>query len=136
MTQAASEWSASLDPVEPSIGWVTTWNTRCGIATYSKHLLENMPSHATIFAPYSQELIEQDTKNVNRCWEDGDRDALVELGNAVNGAKVDTLVVQFNYGFFGFEAFSDFLNKQVDAGRKVVVMMHATNDPAHAPGKS
>ncbi|PTB98796.1 mannosyltransferase, partial [Marinobacter sp. Z-F4-2] len=135
MTQAASEWSASLDPVEPSIGWVTTWNTRCGIATYSKHLLENMPSHATIFAPYSQELIEQDTKNVNRCWEDGDRDALVELGNAVNGAKVDTLVVQFNYGFFGFEAFSDFLNKQVDAGRKVVVMMHATNDPAHAPGK-
>ncbi len=34
----------------PRIGWVTTWNKRCGIASYSEHLVRNIPADVVVFA--------------------------------------------------------------------------------------
>jgi glycosyltransferase involved in cell wall biosynthesis len=48
---------------------------------------------------------------------------------------MDTLVVQFNYGFFDLHKLASFLDAQVTAGRTVVVEMHATTDPAQVGHK-
>ncbi len=135
MVDAANQWSEGAAISAPSIGWVTTWNTRCGIATYSEHLIKNMQSHVSILAAHTATKTVEDASNVMRCWSAGDDDALVSLSLQVEAQALDTLVVQFNYGFFDLPTFSNFLEDQIDKGLIVVVVMHATNDPIHVPHK-
>lgn len=135
LVTSARSWSQRSMPREVRIGWVTSWNTRCGIATYSAHLVEKIPSRVVIFAAKTTDITQPDGPDVHRCWAAGEEDTLDELAMSVDAQQIDTLVVQFNYGFFNLERFSSFLNSQLDAGRVVVVTMHSTVDPVHVPHK-
>lgn len=130
MVGAARSWAHMTEPAEPRIGWVSTWNTRCGIATYSEHLIRNLPCPVTILAARALSVTSDDSANVERCWMPGDRDTLVDLRQAIEQNRLDTLVIQFNYGFFDLPALAAFLNEQVDAGRNVIMVMHATRETA------
>jgi glycosyltransferase involved in cell wall biosynthesis len=118
----------------PRLGWITTWNTRCGIATYSKALLDSLPGAATILAPYSSDLLEQDPPNCIRCWKMAkEENGLGELSARVIDEHLEVLVIQFNYGFFNFRQLGQFLDDQIDAGRAIIVMMHRTIDAGLEP---
>ena len=132
---AARQWAVARSIPTPRIGWVTTWNTRCGIATYSGHLIKNMHSSVSILAPHTTSKIVEDDTNVMRCWTAGEDDNLDRLSLEIAEQALDTLVVQFNYGFFNFPTFADFIEAQLDRGLIVIVVMHATNDPTHVPHK-
>lgn len=120
----------------PRIGWISTWNKRCGIASYSAHLVGHMPTtELEVFASTSAELTAPDGDNVVRCWDADAPDHLFGLSNAVSKSRPDIVVIQFQYGFFEFQALSRFILEQKHAGRVVVIMMHATQDPAHAPSR-
>lgn len=129
------DWARCPEPKEPRMGWITSWNTRCGIATYSEHLVKNLPSKLMVLAAASSSLTTVDGDNVIRCWEAGDHEPMIRLRQEIEQLQLDTLVIQFNYGFFNLETFAEFLVEQVESGRVVVVMMHATSDPTHAPHK-
>jgi O-antigen biosynthesis alpha-1,2-mannosyltransferase len=116
----------------PSIGWITTWNTRCGIAAYSAHLIEQAPSVVSILAPVNQEITGADGANVTRCWSVGDEDDLETLRVAIARQNLDVIVIQFNYGFYDFERFGRFVEDMIRQGRVVVVTLHATIDPPQA----
>jgi glycosyltransferase involved in cell wall biosynthesis len=118
-------------PGNLSVGWVSTWNARCGIASYSVNLVKNMSSHVAVFAPKTADITQQDGPEVSRCWLVGEEDALNELSNCIYLQQIDVLVIQFNYGLFGLEKFGSFLTNQLDAGRVVVLIMHSTSDPVH-----
>lgn len=135
MVQAARSWSGGNNAAEPRIGWVTSWHTKCGIATYSEHLINNMPLGVHVLAAHTSAPTAEDHSNVLRCWSMGDGDSLMELGKAVVSSQINVLVIQFNYGFFNFDHFRDFLHHQKLAGLKIFVVLHATNDPPHAPHK-
>ncbi len=47
--------------------------------------------------------------------------------------QIDVLVVQFQYSFYNFRQFNQFIGGQIDGGRVVVVMMHSTADPGLQP---
>ncbi len=52
--QAVKTLRAHIDIAQhrARIGWLTTWNAKCGIATYSQHLVESAPHGAdVVFAP-------------------------------------------------------------------------------------
>lgn len=118
------------------VGWVSSWNTKCGIATYSAHLIDAMPeADVTVFAARSSARTEVDDSKVVRCWDVGDDDALEDLAAAVEASGVSTVVLQFQYGFFNFDHLSRFLLGQKQAGRVVVLMMHATTDAPETPYK-
>lgn len=119
----------------PRIGWVSTWNTRCGIAAYSEHLVRNLEAKVQIHAPYALEQVGADADNVTRCWNMDGQDTLEELDRSLKLQAPDVLVIQFNYGFFKLENLAQFIDRQAEAGRVVVVTLHATIDPAHAPEK-
>jgi O-antigen biosynthesis alpha-1,2-mannosyltransferase len=119
----------------PSIGWITTWNTRCGIATYSSHLIDKLASGATILAPVNQEIIGADGANVTRCWSVNDEDDLETMRVAIARRNLDVIVIQFNYGFYNFEHFGRFVEDMIRQERVVVVTLHATIDPLQAPRK-
>lgn len=133
LVTSAQKWSANSKVVKGSIGWITSWNTRCGIASYSEHLVGNFPVPLHILAPRASDLVSVDDEMVVRCWATSENERLVELSAQIELLKLDILVVQFNYGFYDFHSFSDFVNAQVDKGRVVVVIMHATVDPVHVP---
>src|SRR5262245_17833192 len=134
LVDSARSFSVMNGQPKPKIGWITTWNTKCGIAAYSSHLIKNMPTDVTILAARATAQTATDTPEVMRCWEAGD-DTLERLSVAIEATGVTTLVIQFQYSFFDFEQFSNFLFKQINAGRIVVVVMHATIDAVETPHK-
>jgi len=130
LVEAARRWSRPHPQAEPRIGWLTTWNTRCGIASYSHHLINALPAPVTVLAADlpSRQAADDDTEQVVRCWHPG-HDGLQRLAAAIEHHQLDTLVIQFNYYFFGFSQLTSFLEGQLAAGRIILLTMHATCDP-------
>lgn len=135
MVEAARRCARPRPTAEPRIGWVSTWNTPCGIASYSEHLIAHMPGQVTVLAAHAATQTAADGPSVQRCWQAGEHDDLQQLAQAIEAQQLDTLVIQFNYGFFNFPTFASFLHQQIDAGRTLLVALHASTDPAHAPHK-
>ena len=135
IVSAARDWSHIKLPLAPKIGWISSWNIRCGIADYSQHLLRYLPESVAIFASHSQHLTAADEANVCRCWSSGDEDTLEELQRVASDSELNALVIQFNYGFFDLKSLRDFILGQVESGRVVIMMLHATTDPRSAPHK-
>lgn len=116
-------------PQQVKVGWVSTWNTKCGIATYSKHLMAGFKQEPYILAAHSNELLTSDDPNCVRCWNACDSDNLVNLTEAAANADLSVLVIQWNFGFFHHDYLLNFVQQQKAAGRVVVIDMHAVEDP-------
>ncbi|UOA33755.1 hypothetical protein DSM110093_03851 (plasmid) [Sulfitobacter sp. DSM 110093] len=132
---AAVKHAAAKPITPPRIGWISTFNTRCGIATYSEHLLDHMPNDDILVLASDSDNTAQPDESlphpVVRCWSEG-QGGLDRLTAQINAANLDVLVVQFNYAFFDMSQLGAFLDAQRAAGRRVVVMLHGSND-ARAP---
>lgn len=114
----------------PRIGWVSTWNTKCGIASYSAHLISHIPHPVTVLAPYDKQNTENDS-NCIRSWCCGkDENNFDELYADIGRSCLDIVVIQFNYGFFNLLDLSTLINKLINDGRIVVVELHSTVDPS------
>lgn len=112
------------------IGWLTTWNTKCGIATYSEHLISNLHDEVTIFAANQDAFLRKDGRNCYRSWNAGkDGNNLHEVTNLIISKSLNTIIIQFNYGFFNFPELIQFIEEQLISGRIVIFMMHSTVDP-------
>ncbi len=135
MEAAARAWATRPMKTPMRTGWVTTWNTKCGIATYSEHLIQSMPGNVTILAADTHQKLGEDAHNVRRCWVAGEYDLLTGLAKTIDDESLDVLIIQFNYGFFHLPSLSSFLERQVAAGRKLVVTLHSTTDPTHVSHK-
>ena len=70
---------------------------------------------------------------VRRCWHQDGQDPLADLQAEIDSADPQVLVIQFNYGFFGFPQLAALILKAKADGRQVVMMMHATDDSAVPP---
>lgn len=127
----------AADPVLPAArtGWITSWNTRCGVATYASNLVAGGTAPAAILAAEADDRTFQDGVEVTRCWSQGEGELLERLDAEIVRLRLDTLVIQFQYAFFDFGAFAAFLRRQKQAGRVVIVMMHATVDAKENPRK-
>ena len=119
----------------PRIGWVTTWNSRCGIATYSRHLVEHIQNDLMIIAPDNESIeFESDSTNVERCWSLGEDD-LEKLYEFILNCKLTSLVIQFNFGFYNFLALKELINKLHSKNIKIILFMHSTVEPPNQSDK-
>lgn len=115
--------------LQPKRGWITTWNSRCGIATYSEHLLNETDKKPIILAPYIEKPIAgEKEKNVVRCWSEGKNDNLIELETAVYESNITELVIQFNYGFFDIPSLRGLIERFVSKGITIYFILHSTID--------
>jgi len=121
----------------PRIGWVSTWNSKCGIATYSKLLVTPaLANQVTVLANRDAELIAEDGPEVVRCWEqiaaDGKggylEDDLEALHAEILRRGLDTVVVQFNFSFFGLAPLATLLKRLQGEGVQTLVFFHSTAD--------
>lgn len=111
---------------DPQIGWISTWNSKCGIATYSQHLIDAIPADVTVFSPEKEAtLIGKDQSH--RLWRVSK--SLSRLGRILaspHAADIDVFVIQFNYGFYNHADLANFIYQAKDRGKAVILCLHAT----------
>ena len=112
----------------PKVGWVSSYNTRCGIATYSQHLIDVFPDEVTVFASHTTNQVTKDTQNIYRCWKQDCFDPLLELRSKIKKQNPDALIIQFNFGFYNLNSLSELINEAKEDNRSVTIMLHATDD--------
>lgn len=137
--ESTKRWNKNKQSaLTPKIGWITTWNTRCGIATYSEHLIDHFPSdrEVMIFASSVDNPQLQDEANVRRSWHAGPlNNKLDNISELVFKTKLNTLIIQFNNGLFNFDELGEFIEEQLKRGLILIVVMHSTNLYANFGGK-
>jgi glycosyltransferase involved in cell wall biosynthesis len=127
----AAENQPLLKPA-PRLGCITTWNSACGIATYSRELLgPAFGEECTILANDDAQLTAADAGNVVRCWTAGMHDDLGGLRAAIDRSGVDTLLIQFNFSFFSLQSFAALLDWAHDRDIRTLVTFHSTADVYH-----
>lgn len=114
---------------ELHVGWVSTWNTRCGIAAYTKFIVDKFAGKNSVFAPKVDVLEHKDDNFIKRCWNIGELDDLKELFDEIIRSGVNAVVIQFNYGFFNFYSFVNLVEAVSACGVRVYVTFHSTRDP-------
>lgn len=114
-----------------TIGWISTFNTKCGIATYSQHMLQSLHlDQIKIFAEYTDQTVTSDSENVIRCWHRY-IDNLYALYTEVLKHNVTTIVIQYHPGLFNNQAIDWFINTVKLYNIRVVFMIHSM--PKHVP---
>ena len=111
----------------PKVGWVASWNVRCGIAAYARALSICIPAgQMVILANRTDERISGDEENVIRCWQSGNEDTLDELYQQIRASAVTSVVLQFNFGFFDLASLGNLILRLKQDGVGVHIFFHAT----------
>lgn len=127
---------ATVGAVEPvasgrtRLAWISSWNTKCGIATYSSFLVAGLdPAQfdVRILASRDPAVVVADGPEVTRCWTD-QRGRIDELLAALDECKPDAIVLQHNYGFFSMESTARLVEYAHAYAIPIVVTFHSTKD--------
>ena len=113
----------------PVIGLVSTWNSRCGIASYAQSLvgvIDHKRLH--VFASRVAAPLQPDENFVRRCWIEGREDPLDELFQEIRAASPDAVVIQFNFGFFHLAALQRLIERLHEHDILVFITLHSTTD--------
>jgi glycosyltransferase involved in cell wall biosynthesis len=132
----AQRWSDFVAELEesaqvPRVAMVSTWNSRCGIADYSRYIVENAKGAITyrVFADRNVETLESEAEwGVERSWTNRWTPDLSELDDALEWADPEIVHFQFNFAFFELQHLAALIEKQLPL-RGVVVTLHRTSDP-------
>lgn len=104
------------------IGWITTWGIRCGIATYSKFLVEQMTDVHVMCQSGEGEV-----EGAVPCWSRDSR--FFEGILAQIAAKgLDTIVIQHQPGLLRFAYLNELLIRLSEMEIKVFITLHNTRD--------
>lgn len=118
---------APLVPPRRRIAWVSTWNSRCGIAEYARMQLGAMCDvDPIILANRDAKPETADGPEVERCWRADGRDNLTGLLSAIERAQPDAVVIQFHFSRFALPPLGRLLTELRMRGTPAVVVMHAT----------
>ncbi|MBW4025416.1 MAG: FkbM family methyltransferase [Proteobacteria bacterium] len=137
MTQAILD--AALDLLlkppsrsRPRIGWVSSWEVRCGIAEYSRHLVEGIIATGSVASVAvfsdSREPVERrplPDVTAERCWDLGTRDTS-DLTFSIGRSDPDVLVIQHQPGLLPWLTLAALLGTLCVAERPTVVVLHST----------
>ncbi len=111
------------------IAVVSTWNTRCGIATYAEHLTASIPREELVVFAARQEPTGPDPDNCIRIWDvSKEYNGFDKIASHLHELSVESVVIQFNYGFYNHFELRDFIEWCVSNDIVVVLELHSTVD--------
>lgn len=131
----AKRWISFISEVEsekskPNVAMVTTWNTKCGIAEYTK-MEVNSSSHKVNYEIYPNRadnlLFEDEAIVKGRFWDCGIPGDIGTLSERLVSSKCDIVNIQYNYGFFSLSQLG-LLIDSLYTEKKVVLTLHKTDD--------
>ena len=117
------------------IAFVTTWNTMCGIAEYSRMLLEKLSDrgHISVYPNYGASLLQPDEPFVcTRLWRDHNDESLDDLITALKVSSSQIIHLQYNLGFFKLSNIAHLIRK-LYKNKGIVITFHRTKHiPLHS----
>jgi len=115
-----------------NLAWISSYNTKCGIATYSEFLLDEFNPYkynTKIFANYTDTpLYKSKEQKVIRCWgdrQDKDNSHLIE---SIINHNSKYALVNFNFGFFSMSNLRQIIEELTQANIKVSIIFHSVAD--------
>lgn len=133
ITDAFADFEKTAALTKQKIAWVSSSNTKCGIATYSDFILEYLKKEPTlqikIFASHTQTpLIANKEKQLIRCWNDRfdlSNTALIDQIVQENCTKV---VINFNFAFFSMKNLAQIIEKLTQKNIGISIIFHSVAD--------
>ena len=116
-------------------GCISTWNSKCGIASYSKNLLKNLNEEVIVFSPFDEVSSSEDNIQVIPSWDLGKSSNCQNLIKEISSNNINWVLIQFNYGFFDFSDLSDLIFNLKKKSKNVIILLHATKDPENNNSK-
>ncbi len=117
-----------------NVGWITTWNIRCGIAEYSRMFLHplieekiNDKISITIMAPENDCIEHEDEEYVMRCWKRY-HESVADVSEVAISKGLDVVVIQFHFAFFPLPSLERLIKKLRSRGIRIYIFMHAVED--------
>ena len=114
----------------PRIDFVSTWNTRCGIAEYTSDLVTAAGQRwdTRLFANRETSIVDPSMEeSVERVWIADPQLPIDALVRSLDESSADIVHIQHNFGFFGVAQLALLIRSQ-QAKRGVVVTLHRTSD--------
>lgn len=132
--QISQLWTGLAQPEQPQsrVAMVTSWDSRCGIAEYTRYLLNAVlprapELHIHILSSPGQGIWRQKPVAAQVCWT-GPDDDLEGLRREIGAGGFDAVHFQFNFGFFALDSFAVLLRELKACGTRVLITFHATAD--------
>ncbi len=136
----AAELLAAPPRAPIDIGWVSSWDVRCGVAEYSRHLIEAMPAspavgRVTVLCDKrtGPESDDDADPRVLPCWELGAGADVQELAKTIAIEDPRVVVVQHQPGLIDWDGLAALLNHAALRDRLVVTTLHSTLRLMDAP---
>ena len=104
------------------LGWISTWGIRCGIATYSRFLVEQMDDVVVMCQSGEGEV-----EGAIPCWK-RDSNFFGGIIAQIAGKGIDTVIIQHQPGLLRFSYLNELLLKLSEMDVKVFITMHNTRD--------
>jgi glycosyltransferase involved in cell wall biosynthesis/Flp pilus assembly protein TadD len=128
-------------PMAPTVAWVTTWNIRCGIATYSRYLLDRYPDAARNVTVLCDErtlpehLTSPGGPVARVAWRTpGDPELVDRIAGAIAEMDARAVVIQHQPGLIGWGELGALLRDDRLGSREIIVVLHTqpnSDFPAH-----
>jgi len=132
LKQALKDFDTSKKETKIKVAWISSFNTKCGIASYSKSLLEQIQQYfesLSIFAnkvDNNQILDTKIEKGIVRNWGNRfDKDNR-QLINDLKSNSYTDIVIQFNFGFFSIQNLQQIIKENLD--KKITIEFHSVKD--------
>ncbi len=123
------------------IAWVSSWGVRCGVAEYSRQLLDSLLNDADgenkvrIRILCDRRTVIDIAENADPaqaveiwpCWESGDRRTVEPLAQAIAADDAPAVVLQHQPGLLSFDSLARLIDHGALRGRVVVVALHNTS---------
>ena len=115
-----------VNPAPAKLAFVTTWNSKCGVAAYSQLLVKPAFDDYLIFADDNAEVLQSDEPNVIRCWTSGNPENPTRLLDAIIEQGIEQVHLQFNFAFFSPGGFKWLLAALHQRGIQTFMTCHST----------
>ena len=114
------------------LGVLSTWNTKCGIASYVQSLLSGLNQDVSIFCPFGTQVENIGFEKILPCWDlNNSTQIFDDLLISIKEEKITTLLIQFNYGFYSFAKLDILIKKLYENDINILVQLHSTRDPSN-----
>jgi glycosyltransferase involved in cell wall biosynthesis len=120
---------ARSEPDSYRLGILSSWNTKCGIAEYSRYLREALEAGGAdteIFTNSERNLLGDDGAGVFRCWENTDA-TLNSLVRKIQERKITRVLIQYHNGFYAPDLLASLIDRLSAMDAAVFVTHHITH---------
>ncbi len=133
LASAAARLLTAPKPPALRLTWVTSWAVRCGIAEYSRALLDALPRNGLVEPVILSDARTLPGSGASTGWRLGDEASVAELAAAVARADGDVTVIQHQPMLLEWPWLGRLVDSLADAGKPALVTLHNTTQLLDIP---